>query len=275
MSDNDPRRDAQRRRTQARPVWRDERANDVADTERDRTERRLFGIHAVAFALANPNRVLHEVKLTENAERRLGEALAHRHDIPIDRVSPRILDKLLGPDTVHQGALAIVEPLADTTVEALADRAGSHGPIVVLDQVTDPHNVGAVLRSGAVFGSAGLIMTQRHSPPLGGALAKSASGAVELVPVARVQNLVRALGSLREAGVRVLGLDGEAEHGLEALPFSGRIALVFGAEGKGLRHATRQACDVIVSVSTSGPIRSLNVSNAAAIALHWAGLARR
>lgn len=234
---------------------------------------RLFGLHAVEAALRNPVRKVLRLALTENAERRLVEsmgALPHT----AERVSPRELDRLLGADTVHQGAMLDVEPLSEPAFDELAASAGGR-PLLVLDQVTDPHNVGAILRSAAVFGAAGLVMTRRHSPPLNGVLAKSASGALELVPVALVQNLARALDELKEAGFQLVGLEGTANTALEDLDWLSRpVAIVMGAEGKGLRELTQKTCDLLAAITTDGPIASLNVSNAAAIALHTAALAR-
>lgn len=233
---------------------------------------RLYGVHAVEAALRNPGRTVLRLVMTENAENRLAEAVSARQAAP-ERVSPRDLDRLLGEDTVHQGVMLETEPLEEPDIAALAERADS-GPLIVLDQVTDPHNVGAILRSAAVFGAAGLVMTRRHSPPLDGALAKSASGALELVPVALVQNLARTLAELKEHFCTILGLDGDAEHLIEEQPLTGRVALLLGAEGKGLRELTRQSCDRLVRISTRGAIGSLNVSNAAAIALHHAAWKR-
>ncbi|HEX4893565.1 MAG TPA: 23S rRNA (guanosine(2251)-2'-O)-methyltransferase RlmB [Hyphomicrobiaceae bacterium] len=246
------------------------------DGGRERAEDtfRLYGIHAVAAAVANPNRRIVRLFLTDNAEKRLAESLKGR-EIAKKRVDPRDLDRLLGSDTVHQGVMAEVEPLDAPTLEDLAERAKSGGPLVVLDQVTDPHNVGAILRSAAVFGAAGLVMTRRHSPPISGALAKAASGALEHVPVALVANLARALSELEELGVRRIGLDGEAAVEIESEDFSGGIALVLGAEGSGLRRLSRESCDVLVRIGASGAIASLNVSNAAAVALHVAAQRRK
>ena len=233
----------------------------------------LFGSHAVEAALRNPARVVHKAWMTENAERRLGPALAARK-LTIERVRPRDLDLKLGADTVHQGVALEADPLPDVELGFLITKAAD-GPIVLLDQVTDPHNVGAVLRSAAAFGAVGVVMTRRHSPPLGGALAKAASGALDQVPIALVQNLARALGELAAAGIRVVGLDGAAETALEAADLAGPTAIVLGAEGRGLRELTRERCSLLVRVSTSGTLASLNVSNAAAIALHFAAFRRR
>ena len=233
----------------------------------------IFGIHAAEAALANPARVIHRVYLTDNAERHLHHVLAGRGLVHA-RVLPRDLDRRLGADTVHQGALVEAEPLPDADLNHLVSHADGR-PIVVLDQITDPHNVGAILRSAAALGTAGLIMTRRHSPALAGALAKSASGALEHVPIARVQNLARALADLRTQHCLLIGLDADAPDPLETLAWPERPALVLGAEGKGLRHLTRQTCDRHCRIATDGALASLNVSNAAAIALHIAAMHRR
>jgi len=234
----------------------------------------LYGIHTIAAALANPGRKLGRLRVTDNAETRLADGIAAR-GLTVERVTPRDLDRLLGPDTVHQGALLETEPLDVPDVDELAELAAGGQPLLVLDQVTDPHNVGAVLRSCAVFGASGLVMTRRNSPPLDGALAKSASGALELVPVALAQNLARTLDELKAAGVLVVGLDGEAPGLLEDEVLTGPVALVLGAEGKGLRQLTQETCDRLCSIAAGGPIASLNVSNAAAVALHLAAMQRR
>ena len=235
---------------------------------------RLFGMHAVEAALRNPARKVKRLVLTENAQRRLIEAMgpiAHA----IEEASPRDLDRILGADTVHQGAMLETEDLPEPAFVDLAENANGR-PLLVLDQVTDPHNVGAILRSAAVFGAAGLVMTRRHSPPLNGVLAKSASGALELVPIALVQNLSSALRELKDAGFTLLGLDGTADDCIEDTDWTSRpIALVMGAEGKGLREQTQKTCDRLVKITTDGAIDSLNVSNAAAVALHTAALGRR
>jgi 23S rRNA (guanosine2251-2'-O)-methyltransferase len=234
----------------------------------------LYGVHAVEAALANPRRTILRLYMTENAENRLKEAIAGRQLAP-ERVLPRDLDRRLGPDTVHQGALAEAEPLEEPTLAEVAADNERAGPLVLLDHVTDPHNVGAILRSCAVFGASGLIMTRRHSPPLDGTLAKSASGALEHVPVVLVQNLARAIAELKALGFTTLGLDDHGEHLIEDEPFDAQTALVLGAEGRGLRALTRESCDRLVRIATGGPIASLNVSNAAAVALHLAAWRRR
>lgn len=233
----------------------------------------LYGIHAVGAALRNPGRHVGKLLLTENAERRLAEAILAR-GVQAQRVIPRDLDRKLGPDTVHQGALLETEPLPESTLEELAARTDA-GPIIALDQVTDPHNVGAVLRSAAAFGAAGLIMTRRHSPPLTGALAKSASGALDMVPIALVQNLARALVELGELGCTRIGLDGTGPGLIEDEIPLGPTVLVLGAEGRGLRQLTRERCDRLCRIATPGPLSSLNVSNAAAVVLHLAAMRRR
>ena len=236
---------------------------------------RLFGYHAVEAALANENRPINRLHMTENAENKLAALVAKRGVTP-ERVMPRDLDRILGADTVHQGVMLETELLEEPVLADLAEiAAGGGGPLIVLDQVTDPHNVGAVLRSAAVFGASGVVMHRRHSPPLNGTLAKSASGALELVPVVLAGNLARALAELRDAGFTILALDGEAETLLEDEPLTGAVALVLGAEGKGLRQLTRDTSDKLVKIATGGVLDSLNVSNAAAIALHLAAMRRR
>lgn len=236
---------------------------------------RIYGLHPVEAVLANPARRINRILVTENAERKLANEIAERGLKP-EMTTPRDLDRLLGSDTVHQGVMLEVDPLPEPELAELASTAISQRkPLIVLDQVTDPHNVGAVLRSAAVFGAAGVVMTRRHSPPLNGTLAKSASGALELVPVALVQNLARALSELREAGMRIVALDGDGETLLEDERLDAGTALVLGAEGKGLRQSTREGSDRVVKIATGGTLQSLNVSNAAAIALHLSAMQRR
>lgn len=235
---------------------------------------RLYGVHPVEAALANPARPIRRLLMTDNAARRLAQAVSSRQ-ATVEPTTPRDLDRLLGSDTVHQGVLLETDALPEPSLASLAAAARNGGPLVVLDQVTDPHNVGAVVRSAAVFGASGIVMHRRHSPPLNGTLAKSASGALEVVPIALVQNLARALEELKATGVRVIGLDGEGTTLVEDEAFTEGTAIVLGAEGKGLRQLTREMCHAICRIAAPGPIASLNVSNAAAVTLHLSAMRRR
>lgn len=224
----------------------------------------LYGLHPVEAALANPAREIVRALVTENAAQRLEGAFRARKLKP-ELVLPRVLDRMLPADAVHQGLILEVAPLPPLEIRDIAPE----GCLVVLDQVTDPHNVGAVLRSAAAFGAKGLVMPERHSPPLTGVLAKSASGALDVVPVILAGNLARALTEIGELGFARLGFAEEATATLEETSISLPLAIVLGAEGKGLRQLTRETCDQLCRISTPGPLASLNVSNAAAIALHW------
>jgi 23S rRNA (guanosine2251-2'-O)-methyltransferase len=170
---------------------------------------------------------------------------------------------------VHQGLLAEADPLLSPEIEDLA----AAGIVLVLDQITDPHNVGAILRTAAAFAVAAIVITARHSPEATGVLAKSASGALEVVPIVAVQNLARALAALKESGFLVVGLDSDAPDDLASLQVKAPLALVLGAEGKGLRQGTRAACDRLARLDLPGAIKNLNVSNAAALALYIASRA--
>jgi 23S rRNA (guanosine2251-2'-O)-methyltransferase len=235
---------------------------------------RIFGMHAAEAALLNPDRAIISGVMTENAGRKLAEPLRQRGLDP-EKTTPRNLDRMLGADTVHQGVLLECAPLEEPALEDLIAAAGNGSPLLLLDQVTDPHNVGAILRSAAVFGCGGLIMTRRHSPPLSGVLAKSASGGLEHVPVHLATNLARTITALKDAGVLTIGLDGAAPEPLhDGLPKDTALAIVLGAEGKGLRQLTAETCDRLCRIETSGALASLNVSNAAAIALHLIAMNR-
>ena len=233
----------------------------------------IWGTHAVEAALRNPARRIARAFLTDNAEHRVADVLATRGLKP-ERILPRDLDRRLGPDTVHQGSLVETEQLVEPRLEAMAAAAAGR-PLVLLDHITDPHNAGAILRSAAVFGCGGVVMTKRHSPPLSGALAKTASGALEHVPVALVQNLARSMAELKGLGFRLIGLDGDGTVDLADVAWPWTSAIVLGAEGRGLRELTRETCDEIACIGADGPLASLNVSNAAAVALHLAQLRRR
>ena len=222
----------------------------------------LYGLHAVNAALANPRRRCHRLFATDNARGKI-DTSACKTTLDIQPVRAEELDRLLGAEAVHQGCALEVEPLAGMALEDLA----AEGLVLVLDQVTDPHNVGAILRSAAAFGVKAVITTERHSPHMTGLLAKTASGALEHVPIISVVNLAQALVTLRDIGFWSIGLDSEAEEDLNRLTLSPPLALVLGAEGKGLRRLTRERCDVLARLDMPGPIKSLNVSNAAAICL--------
>jgi 23S rRNA (guanosine2251-2'-O)-methyltransferase len=184
-------------------------------------------------------------------------------------VRPSAIDERLSPDAVHQGLYLEADPLPSPSIADLPAR----GLVLVLDQITDPHNVGAIFRSAAAFGAAAIVTTERHSPDAAGALAKAASGALELVPLATVQNLARALAELRERGFLLVGLDSEGESDLADLSLRAPLALVLGAEGKGLRQLTRETCDRLARIDVPGALKSLNVSNAAALSLYVASRA--
>ena len=230
----------------------------------------LYGIHAAEAALRNPRRQISRVWATENASRRL-EALIIARGLTAEPVSPRDLDRLLGADTVHQGVAIEAAPLSLVHLDEIDDMA----MLVVLDQVTDPHNVGAVLRSAAAFGASGLVVTERHSPPLTGALAKTASGALDIVPVIAVKNLAQALAELGERGFQRVGLAEDGRDTLESIALRRPLALILGAEGSGLRRLTREHCDQLCRIETAPDFASLNISNAAAVTLHWASLKTR
>jgi 23S rRNA (guanosine2251-2'-O)-methyltransferase len=222
----------------------------------------MYGWHTVSAALRNPVRKVRKLLTTENAARRLAEEgvpNANRAEI----VRPHAIAERLLPDAVHQGLYLEVDPLPTPAIEDLE----AAGLVLVLDQITDPHNVGAILRSAAAFGVRAVITTQRHSPDATGALAKAASGALEHVAIINVQNLARGLTALKEKGFLTVGLDSEGEADLAALPLRAPLALVLGAEGKGLRQLTREICDHVARIDLPGVIASLNVSNATAVAL--------
>ena len=225
----------------------------------------LYGWHTVKAALENPQRRFHRLLATENAVRRLTE---DKVTFPIapTLVHPEDIAAIAGATAVHQGLYAEADPLAPPELEDVA----TDGIVVVLDQITDPHNFGAILRSAAAFAVTAVVTTERHSPQASGVLAKAASGALEYVPIVTVVNLARALDELRELNTFLIGLDSGGDADLAAMPLSAPLALVIGAEGKGLRHLTRVHCDAIARLALPGRITSLNVSNATALALYVA-----
>jgi len=262
------------REWQSKPRARPPRFGRGKDARRERRRGEpgdpviLYGWHTVTAALANPARRIRKLFVTENALRRLGDENIALPLAP-DVVRPDALAARLAADAVHNGLIAEAYALPSPGIEDLE----AAGIVLVLDQITDPHNVGAILRTAAAFAVAAVVTTARHSPEATGALAKAASGALELVPIAIVQNLARSLAMLKERGFLVVGLDSDAPDDLAAIPLRAPLALVLGAEGKGLRQLTGATCDRLARLALPGAITSLNVSNAAALSLYIAARA--
>jgi len=230
------------------------------------TRPRLWGKHAVAAALDNPERKVVKAWVTREA----AAAMQFPADIPVTMADVADLGRLVPHDAPHQGLVMDVEPLEEVWLDEILTGAGDSAVLLVLDQVTDPHNVGAILRSAAAFGAIGIVTQDRHSPPESGVVAKAASGALERMPWARVVNLARALEEIGAAGFWRIGLAGDAETALSDALGPPRVALVLGAEGPGLRHNTREHCDALARLPIGDAVESLNVSNAAAVALYAA-----
>jgi len=229
---------------------------------------RFWGRHPVSAALANPARTVRRVWGTREALAAFG---GFPSDLPVTFAEVADLGRLVPQDAPHQGVVIEVDPLPDIWLADLLDESANEGPdrpLIVLDQVTDPHNVGAVLRSAAAFNAIGIVTQDRHAPPESGALARSASGALETVPWVRVVNLARALDEIGEAGFWRIGLTGHTDRTLAQAIGSGRVALVLGAEGEGMRQNTEAHCDELAKLPISHKVESLNVSNAAAVALY-------
>jgi len=241
------------------------RGNRQASSQGNRP--RFWGRHAVIAALANPDRVVRKIWGTREA---LG-ALELPPVLPITYADVADLGRMVPADAPHQGLVAEVDPLEDVWLGELLDRgADDRRPLLVLDQVTDPHNVGAILRSAAAFDALGIVTQDRHAPPESGTVARAASGALEVVPWCRVINLARALDEIAEAGFWRIGLTGHAKQTLDEAMGPQKVALVLGAEGEGMRQNTEAHCDELAKLPISGKVESLNVSNAAAIALYAA-----
>jgi 23S rRNA (guanosine2251-2'-O)-methyltransferase len=231
---------------------------------------RFWGRHAVAAALANPERVVKRIWATREA----AAEFDLDPSIPLTFADAADLGRLVPGDAPHQGIVIEIEKLPDIWLGDILDVAEEGRPLLVLDQVTDPHNVGAILRSAAAFDALGIVTQDRHAPPESGALAKAASGALETVPWVRVVNLARALEEIAEAGFWRVGLTGDATSTLAEALGTPKVALVLGAEGEGMRHNTQSHCDALARLPISERMESLNVSNAAAIALYAAVTAR-
>lgn len=231
---------------------------------------RFWGRHAVTAALANPERRVVRLYVARDT----AATLDLDPSIPVTFAEAADLGRLVPHDAPHQGMVAEVERLPDILLAELLDEAEDGRPLLVLDQVTDPHNVGAILRTAAAFDAIGIVTQDRHAPPESGALAKSASGALEIVPWVRVVNLARALDEMAESGFWRIGLTGDTETTLQDALGPARVALVLGAEGEGMRQNTQAHCDALARLPISDRIESLNVSNAAAIALYAAATHR-
>ena len=230
---------------------------------------RLWGKHAVAAALDNPDRKV----LRAWATREAADQMQFPKDVALTLADVADLGRLVPSDAPHQGVVIEVEALDEIWLDGILKAAPDRAILLVLDQVTDPHNVGAILRSTAAFGAIGIVTQDRHSPPESGVVAKAASGALERVPWVRVVNLARALEEIGEAGFWRIGLAGDADGELREALGPSRVALVLGAEGPGLRHNTREHCDALARLPITDSIESLNVSNAAAVALYAASVA--
>jgi 23S rRNA (guanosine2251-2'-O)-methyltransferase len=217
--------------------------------------------------LANKRRTVKRLLAAPQARASI-DALAKARNVEPEIVEPGRIGNLVPPDSVHQGVAALLAPMPEMDIQDALEGATSPRRVVVLDQVTDPHNIGAILRSAAAFGVAAVIVQDRHTPQISGIVAKAASGAAEIVPLVRVTNIARALEELEELGFRRVGLADEANGQIAEIDRTADVAVVLGAEGDGLRRLTRENCDLLVSLPTRPAMPSLNVSNACAVALY-------
>ncbi|KZK93354.1 MULTISPECIES: RNA methyltransferase [unclassified Pseudovibrio] len=225
----------------------------------------IYGLHTIEAAFRNPERTRHKLLITQNALRRLEERNL-KIDVPVEEASPRDIDKLVGKDAVHQGAALLVDTLPEYGPEELQD-----GQLVLaLDQVTDPHNVGAILRSAVALSADAVVTTRRHAPEEGPVLAKTASGALDMIKHVRVPNMSRFVDEMRDKGYQAIALDSEGPNSVENTTFTDKTLLVLGSEGKGVREGVRKNCDALARLDMPGEIKSLNVSNAAILSLYVA-----
>ncbi len=268
-------RKAPNNRHQSKPHKRSGGQNEQRANTSSKAKISLFGTHAVREAWLNPKRYVHALYITETAYADFEDIIAEGQRNGLKRPEPEIIDKsvldrALPQGSVHQGiglnVQALEEPtLRDVTIEA---EVKGKSVLMILDQVTDPHNVGAIIRSACVFGADALVMQKKHAPELNGVLAKTACGGVEHLKIVYETNLSRAIEALQQEGYFVVGLDERGEQNIADLPSYDKIALVMGAEGPGLRRLVREGCDQLVKLPTAGKISSLNVSNAAAVSLY-------
>jgi len=232
----------------------------------------LFGRHAVAAAILNPNRKIRRIAVTKNAADWFAEQkeqpIGSMHSAHLDDLKPGEIDKLLPPGSVHQGMAAEVLDLPRARLKEICPPNGTLRPVVVLDQITDPQNIGAIFRSSAAFGARAIIVQDRRTPPLSGALAKAATGAVESLPCVRAVNIARSIGALQELGYHCVGLAGQSNITIKEVPSERPVALVLGAEGAGLRKLVAESCDQLCRIEMTPMMESINVSNAAAITLY-------
>ena len=237
------------------------------ENRREKPENWIYGLHAIEAALANPRRKLHRAVLTARAAEALGPKLAGR--VRVEPADIEAIARLLPPGAVHQGAALSCDPLPGRDLdEVLAEQKEGRRIVLVLDQLSDPHNVGAILRTAAAFAVTAVVVQDRHAPPQSGALTKAASGAMEIVPYVEVVNIARALDKLGEAGFWRIALAGDGQEPIAQAAAQGDIALVIGSEGDGIRRLVREHCDTAAFIPIDKAMESLNVSNAAAIALY-------
>ncbi len=227
----------------------------------------LYGVHAVRAALLNETREIKRMVATKQAMEKFTSECKARKINPEDK-SPQDISKLLPEDAVHQGIALEVRPLPEMALEDYLAIAKGPKPLLLLDQVTDPHNVGAILRTAAAFGVGAIIVTKDHAAQESATMAKASSGGIEIVPIITVTNLSQSMETLKKHGYWCIGLDGEAKQTIAQAKLNNKTALVLGAEGKGLRRLTAERCDLLVRLPISSAMESLNVSNAAAVALY-------
>jgi 23S rRNA (guanosine2251-2'-O)-methyltransferase len=252
----------------AKPAGREDGPVRRDPKHRSGGESWLYGLHAVQAALANPRRKLGRAVLTARATESIGEKLLAR--VRVEPADAEAISRLLPPGAVHQGAALEAQPLTGLVLDEVLEQAGTNGRrlVLVLDQLSDPHNVGAILRTAAAFGVTAVVVQDRHAPPQSGALAKAASGALEIVPYIEVVNIARALDTLAEHGFWRIALAGDGAAPLTEVIPTGDVALVLGSEGEGIRRLVREHCEAAAFIPIARQMESLNVSNAAAIALY-------